>query len=554
MDALAGDWSGVAPAPVAATHRQAAAMTVVGDPTVEGERPIPWRPVRPRPLLVVLRFASVVVAVALLILAVDAGAGLVRRDTGRNDALPGLTVDEGASVPASPGEVFTGLSGRVAARYVILVDTSQSMAESGRYDAALDALRKLVSGLAATDDIALIAFGEAARVVYSGPAGRTPAEVVDLLPANPGDSRTDIGQALDRAVSALASPPVAAVNAVVLLTDGGHEPAAGSPYPFSAGTAWTRLRDRAAAIPDVVAMGLPLAPGAVAGANLLETVFPGAVIAAPESTTTLTDRIEAEAVAVLARKAGMIAASVTVVWPDKLRLRPGAQTVEVTVDASASQVPVTLSNLALRTDCPDVTAALPTAALTLDPGQARPLAVEVRWNPSMDDRLTPVRLRCGVALDGTVGSPWSAVLAQSLDSPLKLDVRGARTEVTVAGVLGAPSVIGSAVTLALLALVGWWWWRRLPVLRGTLVVSTDGQHNRAAVPLRGRRTRVTLNDGPTSRQILARPAADGRRLVLSIDRTTRILDRHVPTRVSGVSVEWDATEGPATEDAPDTRP
>ena len=65
---------------------------------------------------------------------------------------------------------------------------------------------------------------------------------------SPSGARTDLGAALDQALSTIESAPPNRQHFIYLITDGAQDPSASSPYPVDGGGNWAQLRARASAL------------------------------------------------------------------------------------------------------------------------------------------------------------------------------------------------------------------------------------------------------------------------------------------------------------------
>ncbi len=302
---------------------------------------------------------------------------------------------------------------RLPADYVVMVDVSASMREQDRYLEVRRSLQPFLAGLAPDDRLTLIAFADRPKLVYSGPAGRSPRSVIDQLPA-PAGSHTDLGAAIHAGIKELQRPAAASVAAVVLLTDGRHDPPPGSPYPFTAGSAWTALARAAAALPQKTVNTYAIPLRGETGAELLRQVFPRTNILGPRAPAEIPARLDTPRTATLAAKARDVlgndpSSSVRVLWPDTIEsLRPGRTAVTVTLESTATNLPLVVDNLAVRSSNPQVRTEVSPGQVSLAPGGSAEVSVVVDWagQPGKEAVLT---------LEGTVGSPWQKVITDDLD-------------------------------------------------------------------------------------------------------------------------------------------
>ena len=397
-------------------------------------------------------------------------------------------------------QVFAALGvDRVPADYVVLVDTSGSMAENDRYGDVRSVLTPFLRGLSASDRIAVYTFDNRPALRYQGDAAR-PAAVVAALPDGPTPGgRTDIGAAIDAGLGVLERDGAAGVATIVMITDGKHEPPPGSGYATLGSGAWKELRDRAGALTGTVnAYALPI--GARDGAELLGQVVQGTTILDARLVRDLggyLDRAKQQTRLSKARTALGTdpGRGVTVRWddvPSGVDLTVGTRTVRATLTSATARLPLTVTGLAARTSYGEITARPAVTEVKLPPGGSATIDVELAWNPSAD--LLPIgRTReeaVDLTLTGTVASPWAAPLRQSIDlaTPALPDT-AARTTATAR--TGWPWVLPALVAGFALALLILWltiYRRRNPYMPGAVSVRTpDSGAELARFPLQRRR-------------------------------------------------------------------
>jgi Mg-chelatase subunit ChlD len=130
-----------------------------------------------------------------------------------------LAAAGGPAAAAPADDVYAALGvDKVPADYIVMVDISGSMQQSGRYAAVKDSLRAFLAALAPDDQVELGTFADKATIVRQGPVGRSVDEVVAALPATATGARTDIGAAIEAALAQLERPGAPAVATDVLLT------------------------------------------------------------------------------------------------------------------------------------------------------------------------------------------------------------------------------------------------------------------------------------------------------------------------------------------------
>lgn len=421
-----------------------------------------------------------------------------------------------ASAVEGPTEeqIFADLNvDEVASDYVVLVDTSGSMAAGGLYDNVRTTLRPFLAGLTAADHVAIYTFDDVVQPRYLGPAGATNA-ILDGLPNAPNpQGNTDIGAALRSALDELGRSGAADVAAIVLLTDGVNEPAAGSPYIDTNGPAWTALRDRATELSrarkSLRGYALPLRDQA-GGAQLLRQVVSNTVVVEPRQFPNIAGFLDQTKHATRVEKAqqklaGDIGKGVVVDWPANrtFDMNSGAAELTLTLRSQLAHVPLTLTNVHIDVDTPATVAQLQQQLppqLTLLPGSTVPLTIRLQWKP--DAGPLPIwptaSLEPTIAVRADVSSPWTAALAS--DIPLKVPtepVDGAQTiryEATVGWWGTLPLMIATVLAAGALIAV-FRYFRRHPTLNGTLTATRPFNQGELYIPLTGRKTALSIQNG-----------------------------------------------------------
>lgn len=388
------------------------------------------------------------------------------------------------------------------ADYVILVDTSGSMTEDGRYDTVVSTLHPFLAGLTPKDHVALFTFDSRPEARYIGSAG-DPDAIIAHLPAGPDPSgSTDIGAALDSALTELERDDASPVASVVLLTDGKQEPPDSSRYPADPAKGdWPQLHDRAgkvAAHHELAGYALPLGSGA-SGADLLGAVVPHTAVLRPDSIQNLGAYLARAGDRTRARQAGRLLApddgkGVTARWEGGTAdVTGGSAGGRITLTSQTGRLPLTVTGLhASLAGSPVTVSGLPDRVV-LQPG--RSVSYQVTLHGTLPAGFLPYRTGkdedARLRLSGTVGSPWAQPLAP--DVALHVPGRVAVDADTVplhAEVGSAAFLPGAAGAVVLLALLGWLWWRRVnrPPMTGTLVVArVFGEQLPDRVALAGRR-------------------------------------------------------------------
>ncbi|WP_329262354.1 VWA domain-containing protein [Streptomyces sp. NBC_01478] len=388
------------------------------------------------------------------------------------------------------------------ADYVVLVDTSGSMANDGKYDTVRSTLRPFLDGLSAKDHVALFTFDSRPEPRYIGSAGDTDA-IMSKLPESPDpEGETDIGAALNSALGELERSDAAEIASVVLLTDGVHHPPAGSAYPKSTGLAWTALHRRAQAVADhteLAGYALPLGSGAT-GADLLGDVVDHTTVLRPDSIQDLSGYLERAGDGTRARKARLLLADdigkgITATWSPSGRqdLTEGSVAATVTLRSTTRHVPLTVRDLSVSVAGQPLRVTGVPTTVTLEPGHSRSLPVRLRGALSAG----PVPYRrtkdvdAPLRVSGQVTSDWQRALAPDVHLKVPGEVRVTGAALPLRATVGS-AVLLPAVGAALVALllILWLAWRRThrPRLRGELLLeSVFGGQLPDRIALSGRR-------------------------------------------------------------------
>lgn len=394
----------------------------------------------------------------------------------------------------------------VSADYVLMIDTSSSMAEDGRYSRVRAAAQPFLAALSPKDHLSLLTFDTAPDLRYSAVVGSSAASALHVLPPQAAGRGTDIGAALDAGLTELERPGASEVAALIVITDGKID-AAGSPYADVNAAAWGGLRSHAEALArhkTLVSFALALTD--TTDASVVKQVLPSTLVVSlpadqvPPFLQRVKDRVRiAKATKLLDEDRG---GRVTATWIGSLGnldLKHGSISLQLRLTSTYRHLPVTLTGLTGQV------AGLASArvgglpgTVELKPGRTVTLPAVLHY-PSpggfhFPAKTIPVSGRLQLAAG--VETPWQAQL-EDLGVPVspKLD--------KVAAPLGGTATIGLTVTrlvlyalagLALLLLLGGWGRSVGPRLRGVLAVSRDGAAVLDAVALRGRRAK--LGKGP----------------------------------------------------------
>ncbi|WP_329461489.1 vWA domain-containing protein [Streptomyces sp. NBC_01431] len=425
--------------------------------------------------------------------------------------------------------------------YVVLVDTSGSMAAQGRYSTVRSTLSTFLNGLSAADHVDLITFDDRPEERYIGAAGDT-AKIISRLPNAPNPSGgTDIGGALDQALRELERTDAANVASVVMLTDGEHDPPRGSGYPTSSGAPWDKLRKRAEALAahtELAGYGLPLGSGAT-GVDLLGKVVDHTLVLRPDSIQNLGAYLQRAGDSTRARSAARLLASdtakgVTVSWTDTgvRDLTDGSATASVTFHSATQRVPLAVSGVRVSTAGVPLDVTGVPKQLTLKPGESRKYAVRLEGSPRAGG--LPYRRtedgNAALRVSGQVSSSWQRALAPDLDLKIP-DAAGVtgdplRVRAEVGSVYFLPGLFSA---LAAVLVLGWLWWRSVnrPPLHGMLTaVPVFGVEIPDRIALSGRRVGFRPRCG-------GRGMVYGRRRRSAEGRRVDLLIRYTPDGASG---------------------
>ncbi|MGB2567915.1 VWA domain-containing protein [Micromonospora citrea] len=458
-----------------------------------------------------------------------------------------------AGAPADSDQVYAALDvNQVVADYVVLVDVSRSMRDGGRYEQTKRGLRTFLAALAPDDRVALVTFADSARLVHDGPAGRAPDQLVAKLPRTADGRHTDIGAAIESSLRLVGRRGAAPIATVLLLTDGRHDPPAGSAYPFEQGYSWNQLVRTARALrkTSLTAYAVPLTGST--GAPLLARVYPGARVLAPTSIDRLGAQLEQPKAAARAAKARSVlgddaSRGVRVSWPAGIgRIGAGRTRLEVRLTSTTTKIPLTVDHLVVRSDRPEVRVSVPAGPVELPAGGTVTVPVTVDWDAG-PRRVAPLARVTGDAtftLEGEVGSPWAEVLTGELGADFAPRLDGGPTLGTLSAQRGSIGwwCLGAALMVALAA-AGWWGrGRRLhPAPAGTVRLRDAAGGERDLV-LTGRRTAITADSTglPGYGEVTARRPSLGAsevHLVIAYSRDGSVTAREVGSCRPGETVE-----------------
>ncbi len=379
-------------------------------------------------------------------------------------------------------EVFRALGvDEVKADYVVLLDTSESMRQGDLYDRVVAQLRTLLGKLPTSDHLSLITFDSQAQLEYSDEIGTPPDQALNELPSPDGQG-TDIGKAISAALDELEQPDPAPVGFVLLLTDGAHNPAEGSPFSEDlSGPGWDGLTSRAAALRSpVIPLALPLTEGADAG--LLERVFPNTVIVSIpiDQLGRYLERKKEEARTAMARDLLMddATSAVEITWDEALAdfdRSAGTAAITVTFSSNAQRVPLTISGVSVGAEGSPVEVTGLPEEFELAPGESRAFQATLRWEPA---ERAPILKRTTATdgllrVTGQLDSPWGAVMRNDLGLPFEPTLDASTfsiSEVVQDGWLPAPLAVSVGLACALLLIAWSVWAYQHPRLSGKLQI------------------------------------------------------------------------------------
>ena len=353
---------------------------------------------------------------------------------------------------------------KVPISYVFVIDVSRSMQDSGLYPQALGALKNFLGVINPGDRIGVIIFAAHAETALAVAPLTNSSDVLSVLPDQAEGTATDIGAGLSQALGELQHVPSGQPATVVLLTDGMHNPPAGSRYPTTTGKGWDALAAEAARLRkyrQIFAFAIPLS--GISGVDLLCSVFPDAqkleIGSSADSLTNYLQRAQALtrlelATRLLRNDQGK---GVEVEWPSSevdVNVPSGTTTVNIRLRNTAPHLPAVVNDIRLVTtgDLPVLAKGLP-SHLDLAPEQTVEYAIHLDWPAPHDSgwRTGERRYDTKLSLVGSVSSP----LADRLQS---LPLHGSMPNLS-ASILGGPEMLSGFAPLSwnpwpLLVLIG----------------------------------------------------------------------------------------------------
>lgn len=420
-------------------------------------------------------------------------------------------------VPSSIDELFElfGVA-TVPADFVVVVDTSGSMSqgENPPYPAVLAAYQSLVDSIPVGDNLSVLTFDSSPNLAFQGAiSSETREQAKAALPVEARGQATDIGSAIDATLRRLERADASDVQLVIFLTDGRHQPAAGSAYPGTNGPEWDALRGRAQAVDashDTLVLGVGLGDQGAGGVELLRQVFGN-----PEINSLPPEQLpdffrESVRRSQLARLATLVdeelANGVDVSSSSSARLADPME-VEVGITSHLEKLPVdvTISGVQIKDANGDPVEAEIVGDRSLRIGPDSTTTVTVRMEPQVEDpgfTVPPVTEedQFDVTLDATYQVLPKDLLARVTTTPTTGTVDGTHV-VDASRTFGRTirEVLAVLAILVLLALMLMWFYRRfiqLPKLVGVLVVDKAVDADRAVITLKGKKQRITAKDVP----------------------------------------------------------
>ena len=396
--------------------------------------------------------------------------------------------------------------------YVIVIDESGSMAETDTplWPQVQEAYRALVGALPDGSRLNLITFSDLATIraqeMVSEANRPDLAARLDFVPSG----RTDIGAAIDSALSRLEDPAARSVQTVIFITDGQHAPPEQSIWRDVGNSEWDLLHDRAIAVQSrgtVRTRAIGLGGSGRLGAELVSRVFSGVEtveLSPGELATYLTEEVrkaqlQALADAVTAELAsGRVVASFS---RDGNALQSeirGTLTLHNAMDHLAADVD--LRDIAVTSADGSVRSSIVDGSRTIHLLPQSSAVVEVVIKPDLGEGGfidLPPEVREEADFDirvvaSAVASPQRVIQSELAIADVDIQVvqpdRFTATRVT--GITWLQAIVRALLLLALLSLlvIVWWKFVRRPRLVGTLkLLDVPGE----SVRLKGKVMRLT---------------------------------------------------------------
>lgn len=379
-------------------------------------------------------------------------------------------------------------SGHVPADYIVLLDTSGSMAEGNRYATAVQALGGLFEALPAEDRVALYTFDSSVNPEYQGPRLPSPELIGKLPPAPNPTGSTDLGKAMSVALEELQRNGAAQVANVVIITDGAHDPAPGSPYADPAGPAWEALRQQAKqkAASTLSVYVVPLGDGS-SGAAAVKSVFDSTIVLAPGDMRNLREYLNRSKARVEIEKArtvlsGDIGRSLETKW----KIEPGDDgraEVVVTLTSTAKHLPVDVENVRMEVGNKAIGVTISQQRHRIEPGKSVDITGFLSYQPKGDMLMRrTVAEETTISLRATVRSSWTAALKPEIDLAVDRELTAGSDPVTLSRTVGSSLFLPGfgVLVLVLVVLTVFLRRRRRDVLDGTLIISTGVESSELA--------------------------------------------------------------------------
>ena len=460
----------------------------------------------------------------------------------------GLLLAPGVAVAAPTVKVdevvaAVGLTSEPA-DYVLLVDTSGSMNQDGRYATVRRELRKLVAGLEADDRVSLVTFDSKAVPRFRGVVGKNPDTVLAKLPARATGQRTDIGAAISAGLTELERADTHRLTALILITDGEVDATEGSKYADVRSSAWKKLRQRADELgKQHEVAGYAVSLQSVTDAGLLKKVLPeSAEVSASQVGKRFAevgqDLVRLQAAAALEAE---LAEPIRVAWHGDLGAAVANNTptpLQLEFSSPYAHVPVELSDF--RVQAPsglDVElAGLPEKVL-LAGGETATVDAQVLVSGVAGSEAT-------MALTAKVTSPWRKALEEGLGMKFAPAVESS-VAVPAAPLKLPPALLSTAgwSVVGLAALAAAAWLGRIlttPRMDGLLSLRRDGREL-ADIVLSGRTAKLLAPEAAKDLAGLS-GSVTGARGRSRGQRAVRVDARFGAERVRGVVAEGDVLQ------------
>ena len=354
------------------------------------------------------------------------------------------------------------------------------------------------------------------------------------------------------------------VGTLIVITDGKHDPGAGSAFPSTSGPSWSGLTARVEELTrthSITSYALSLGTGT--DAHLVQTIFSDTRVA-DLPVDQLQERLQGVKDEARRSKAREIlepdlVQAVRVGWSglDALDLNAGHASIRLTLTSGFRHIPVRVSGLNAtveRFGAATVRGLPDTVVLVPGPPQSFDIELEFPtvggFGIGQDERIRAGEIRLSCQVD----SPWSSVLINELDLPFApacqtpaADVVGRGTEGWT--ILALVLIMGGSVLVV--SIVGTGLWVRQPKLHGVLEARLDGRKEPIQAHLAGRRIRIgsrrkvlgELPEGGTirGRRIPRRDRTAGTEVVLRVrygGRRVDVAKQDKPEAVGGVTFQF----------------